>query len=90
VKIAIVTGAGRGIGAAIAARLEQEGYQVFPFNRADGWDVKNQLNIRQFLADFETLDLLVNNAGICIVKPFELFSFDDWDNTIDTKPHRCI
>lgn len=83
-KSAIVTGAGRGIGAAIAARLEQADFKVHRYNLADGNDVKNVASIAQFLRPIESLDLLVNNAAVCVVKPFEEFTFEDWRHTFET------
>jgi len=69
-RIAIVTGASRGIGYCIAENLRQEGYEVVSVSTSIGTicDISNPIH-RQRLLD-ETLfkygrvDLLVNNAGV--------------------------
>jgi NAD(P)-dependent dehydrogenase (short-subunit alcohol dehydrogenase family) len=74
-KLALVTGGARGIGAAIAARLVQEGYAVTVAGRhapaalPDGqsfmaMDVADAGSVRAGFARLGRLDALVNNAGL--------------------------
>ena len=61
----LLTGGARGIGAAIAARLEAAGHRVVAPPRAD-LDLASPQSIDAFLAAHGTdrIDILVNNAGI--------------------------
>lgn len=81
-KVAIVTGASRGIGRAIAIGLADNGYQVVgisrniepgePFSltiKADIADIHGHASVlSQIAAKFGRIDLLVNNAGVAPLK----------------------
>ncbi|XVV13286.1 SDR family NAD(P)-dependent oxidoreductase [Actinoplanes sp. CA-131856] len=62
-KIALVTGAARGIGAAIAEGLAARGMTVIAATRSD-LDVTDDASVAAFAARLDRLDILVNNAGI--------------------------
>ncbi|MFG1996714.1 SDR family NAD(P)-dependent oxidoreductase [Actinoplanes sp. NPDC048988] len=64
-KIALVTGAARGIGAAIAEGLAARGMTVIAATRAD-LDVTDDDSVAAFASRYrhDHLDILVNNAGI--------------------------
>ena len=60
---ALVTGATHGIGAAIAAELEDAGHIVTVLARSTGCDVTNEGDVRHFVANNERPDILINNVG---------------------------
>lgn len=107
-KVAIVTGASRGIGRAISLELAGTGYHVIINYRSDEkgaietrdkikqaggdgtvmqFDVADhqaaQAAIEAMLKSFETIDVLVNNAGITADGLFVLMPHRDWKSVID-------
>ena len=82
--IAVVTGAGRGLGRATAGRLAADGYQVVAVDldagaapataeavggTAYGCDVADRAAVNALAAEVGTADVLVNNAGIWTYGP---------------------
>ncbi len=105
-KTAIITGAARGIGFAIAQRFHAEGYHVIIIDydkttmqtckaQLKGkrrytfylCDISNQKQVKntfqKIIAKFQSIDALVNNAGIAIFKPAEEVSFEDWTTVMN-------
>lgn len=63
-RVALVTGASRGIGRAVAARLEELGATVLAPSRAE-LDLADPASTERYLASTEQpIDILVNDAGV--------------------------
>lgn len=91
-SVALVTGAGSGIGAAIAERLVTEGVQVLavdltpaadgpgtPFTADLTTRAGNREAVQAALDTFGRLDIIVANAGFQHVSPIADFDEDRWD-----------
>ena len=89
-RVALVTGAGRGLGAAVADALEGEGATVV---RTDlegtdvTLDVRDEAAVGRVIAETAEqhgrLDVVVANAGVAFVKPLVEVSLADWRGLMD-------
>jgi NAD(P)-dependent dehydrogenase (short-subunit alcohol dehydrogenase family) len=92
-KVAIITGASRGIGAGLVAGFRDSGYAVVGTSRSIcPSDASDYLSVQGDIADagtaervveraldrFGRIDSLINNAGIFIGKPFSDYTPDDY------------
>jgi 3-oxoacyl-[acyl-carrier protein] reductase len=80
-RVAVVTGASRGIGAVTADMLEAEGAQVLRVSRGEGIDV-TAADAAEQIAERAPgpVDILVNNAGTSFAKPLDELTDDDWNS----------
>jgi len=77
-ELALVTGGETGIGKAVVAALESEGYEVVTASRRTGWDLMEPASATRLIESLSRLDLLVNNAGIAESAPIAKTSDEMW------------
>ena len=79
-KVAVVTGGGRGIGAAVAVALREAGAEVVIASRSEGvvTDVTDIDSVRAMAAEIGRIDVLVNNAGVCYHRPALEVPDEEW------------
>lgn len=106
-KVALITGAGNGIGRAIALKMAREGARVIVSDihvpsgevtveeikreggeaRFRAADVSQEIEVRnlfQFVEQaYHSLHVLVNNAGVEVVKPVTEITEQEWDWLVD-------
>ena len=77
-KIALVTGASRGIGKSIKEVLSKDGIEIISPNRNE-LDLSSSESIDKFLSQTSAdIDIIINNAGILKVGEHNEFSSDDF------------
>ena len=98
-KVAVITGASQGIGAALVRAYREAGFRVVATSRSIGpsrdpdllavaGDISDPGTAERVIAEaverFGRVDTLVNNAGVFTAKPFTKFSAEDWAANIAT------
>ena len=86
-KVAIVTGAARGIGAATAKLFREHGATVVSLDISSGCDVTDERALVRAFADAARehggIDILVNNAGRANRKPATELTHEEWAAVLD-------
>ncbi len=94
-RVAVVTGASRGIGRAVAHRLATDGLDVLALGRdptsladtaalhgrisVDHLDVTDEARVADVIGSLPRVDVLVNNAGIAGSNPLGRITLEEWN-----------
>jgi 2-deoxy-D-gluconate 3-dehydrogenase len=82
-KVALVTGASRGIGLAVAERLRADGWRVATADRASGVDLADPEAARAAVECLDRIDGLVANAGTIVRKSALEHTLEDWRQVVE-------
>ena len=96
-KNVIITGTSRGIGFELVNQFTAEGHRVFALSRNDqptrqfegctsiscDLTIEKQINqsVANILKEVDSIDILINNSGLLVNKPFTDLSLDDWQQS---------
>ena len=98
-KSILITGGTRGIGKAISLLFLQKGYRVYATYKSDETaakelqtlgvqtfktDVSNEQQVVDLFRQIGDVDVLVNNAGVSLIKQIQDVSYDEFQQVIST------
>lgn len=81
-EVALVTGASRGIGAAVAANLSALGARVETAERTSGFDLRDPAEALRAVERLDRIDILVCNAGLVHRGPLLDTPLEEWQETL--------
>jgi 2-deoxy-D-gluconate 3-dehydrogenase len=82
-RVALVTGASRGIGLAVAGRLRRDGWRVETAERSSGVDLGDPDSARRAVERLDRVDALVANAGTTARYPALELPLEEWNRVLD-------
>ena len=98
-KSILITGGTRGIGKAISIEFLQKGYTVYATYKSDSIaadelqklgvnvfqvDVSNEVQVKALFQKIGKLDVLVNNAGVSLIKQIQDVSYAEFEEIFST------
>ena len=93
-KRVLVTGGTRGIGKAIALKFMEKGYRVgVTYSKDENsakemqktgvevyrCDIKSESEVKELFVKFGSVDILINNAGVSLIKLMQDITIEEWD-----------
>lgn len=81
-RVAVITGGEGDLAKSICVELKQAGFDVVAPGRAE-LDVTNAASVKAFFASVESIDLLVNNAGVCHDASLLKMEEAEFDHVVD-------
>ena len=82
-KVVLVVGDSRGIGYGVSNKFEESGANLYGISSLN-CDISVKEDIDEYFDELESVDILVNVAGINYTKKIEEIDIDEWDKVLDT------